>query len=147
MLLQIANYYLPHSSPTKRPSGQRGKLSTLITSTTLPGLRGRGHWTLSTNHKAPRKTPRKALRRAAASQCVRASQNRAFRIAAIAFVHVNYTTQSRVTLIHCIAHQLLVNLVAGVMFAPPCQGGVGPAVRMGRRTGGRLASENPYLTG
>jgi hypothetical protein len=54
-----------------------------------------------------RKAPRKALRRAPASQCARASQS-AIRIAAIASVHVNCTTQSRVTLIHCIAHQLLV---------------------------------------
>jgi hypothetical protein len=53
----------------------------------------------------------RALRRAPASQCARASQKRAIRI-----------------------HQLLVNLVAGAMFAPPGQGGVGPSVRMGHRT-------------
>ena len=37
----------------------------------------------------------------------------------IASVDVNYTTQSRVTLIHCITHQSLVNLnlVAGVVLA------------------------------
>src|SRR5271156_4683865 len=91
--------------------------------------------------EVPRKTPgKKALRRAPASQCARASQKRTVRIAAIAFVHVNCTTQSRVTLIHCIAHQLLVNLVAEAvlaMFAPPGQGGVGPTVRMGRRTYGQ----------
>jgi len=78
---------------------------------------------------------REALRRAPASQCARASQS-AIRIAAIASVHVNCTVQSRVTLIHCIAHQLLVNLVARAvlaMFAPPGQGGVGPSVRIGRR--------------
>jgi hypothetical protein len=77
---------------------------------------------------------RKGLRRAPASQCARVSQKRAIRIAAIASVHVNCTAQSRVTLIHCIAHQLLVNLVAGAvlaMFAPPGQGGVGPSVRLG----------------
>jgi hypothetical protein len=86
--------------------------------------------------EAPRKALRKALRRAPASQCARASQKRAIRIAAIASVHDNCTAQSRVTLIHCIAHQLLVNLVAGAvlaMFAPPGQGDVGPSVRMGRR--------------
>jgi hypothetical protein len=86
--------------------------------------------------KTPGEAPKKALRRAPASQCARASQKRTVRIAAIAFVHVNCTTQSRVTLIHCIAHQLLVNLVAEAvlaMFAPPGQGGVGPSVRMGRR--------------
>jgi hypothetical protein len=32
---------------------KRGKLRTLITSITLPGLRGGGHWTLSTNHLTP----------------------------------------------------------------------------------------------
>jgi hypothetical protein len=88
--------------------------------------------------EAPRKAPRKTLRRVPASQSARASQKRAIRIAAIASVHVNCTTQSRVTLIHCIAHQLLVNLVAGAvlaMFAPPGQGGVGASVRMGRRKG------------
>jgi hypothetical protein len=75
-----------------------------------------------------REAPRKALRRAPASQCACASQS-AIRIAAIASVHVNCTAQSRVTLIHCIAHQLLVNLVAGAvlaMFAPPSQGGRWP---------------------
>ena len=53
----------------------------------------------------------------------RKSQKRAIRIAAIGSVHVNCTAQSRVTLIHCIAHQLLVNLVAAVlaMYAPPGQ--------------------------
>ena len=72
--------------------------------------------------EAPRKVLRKALRRVPASQCARASQS-AIRIAAIASVHVNCTAQSRVTLIHCIAHQLLVNLVAAVlaMYAPPGQ--------------------------
>jgi len=93
-----------------------------------------------------REAPRKALRRAPASQCARANQS-AIRIAAIAFVHVNCTAQSRVTLIHCITHQLLVNLVAGavlVMFAPPGQGGVGPSVRMGRRSP-RNKQEQPTL--
>ena len=88
--------------------------------------------------EAPRKAPRRALRRAPASQCARASQS-AIRIATIAFVHVNCTAQSRVTLIHCIAHQLLVNLVAGAvlaMFAPPGQGGVGPSVSIVRRIRG-----------
>jgi hypothetical protein len=47
----------------------------------------------------------------------RASQKSAIRIAAIASVHVNYTTQSRVTLIYYIAHQLLVNLVTRAVLA------------------------------
>jgi hypothetical protein len=87
--------------------------------------------------KAPRKAPGKALRRAPASRCARASQKCAIRIAAIASVQVNCTAQSRVTFIHCIAHQLLVNLVAGAvlaMFAPPGQRGVGPSVRICHRT-------------
>jgi hypothetical protein len=72
----------------------------------------------------------KALRRAPASRCARVSQKRAIRIAAIASVHVSCTAQSQVTLIHCIVHQLLVNLVAGAvlaMFAQSGQGGVGPS--------------------
>ena len=63
-----------------------------------------------------------ALRKAPASQCARASQKSTIRIATIASIHVDCTAQSRATLIYCIAHQLLVNLVAGAMFAPPGQG-------------------------
>jgi hypothetical protein len=95
--------------------------------------------------EAPRKAPWKALRRAPASQCARASQS-AIRIATISFVHVNCTAQSRVTLIHCIAHQLLVNLVAEAvlaMFAPPAQGGVG-APQMQRSTQAHISKSQTH---
>jgi hypothetical protein len=86
--------------------------------------------------EAPRKALKRPLRRAPASQYARANQKRAIRIAAIASVHVNCTVQSQVTLIHCIAHQLLVNLAIGAVWQclPRRAGGVGPSVRMGCRS-------------
>ena len=128
-LPQVTNCHpacqLSHSSLRKPTSVRSHRQSPAMNATTASflGLRQRQR-AQDLLREAPRKAPRKALKRVPASQCTHASQKGAIRIAAIASVHINCTAHSLVTLIHCIAHQLLVNLVARAvlaMFAPPAK--------------------------